>query len=196
MFYINEFLLKDFIYINKSIIPEDLCENIILSQNDFSWTKHEWYNKNTDTSTSHVNKELDVCFLQNEFSNLLFHYVTVSFENYFQISKKFNLDNIFTNMITSCSSPRLNRYTPNTLMEPHFDHIHSLFDGDRKGIPVLSLVGLLNNDYIGGEFIFFNNYELNLQKGDIVVFPSCFLFPHRVNEIKEGTRYSFVSWGW
>lgn len=37
-------------------------------------------------------------------------------------------------------------------MRKHYDHIHSIFDGQRKGIPVLSMLGILNNDYEGGEF--------------------------------------------
>ena len=35
-------------------------------------------------------------------------------------------------------------------MAEHCDHIHSIFDGSIKGIPVLSVVGLLNDNYEGG----------------------------------------------
>jgi predicted 2-oxoglutarate/Fe(II)-dependent dioxygenase YbiX len=71
-----------------------------------------------------------------------------------------------------------------------------LFDGQQKGIPVLSLVGVLNDEYEGGELTFFDDYKLDLKQGDVVVFPSCFLYPHKVNEITKGTRYSLVSWAW
>jgi predicted 2-oxoglutarate/Fe(II)-dependent dioxygenase YbiX len=30
--------------------------------------------------------------------------------------------------------------------------------------------------------------------GDILLFPSNFMFPHEVKEITKGIRYSFVSW--
>ena len=36
--------------------------------------------------------------------------------------------------------------------------------------------------------------ESNLKKGDILLFPSTFLYPHRVEQVKKGTRYSFVTW--
>ena len=44
----------------------------------------------------------------------------------------------------------------------------------------------------------FNKYEkdkkINLLKGDLLIFPSIFLYPHKVEPIKKGTRYSFISW--
>jgi predicted 2-oxoglutarate/Fe(II)-dependent dioxygenase YbiX len=79
-------------------------------------------------------------------------------------------------------------------MHQHIDHIHNIFDGKIKGIPTLSIVGLLNDNYTGGEFIMWDNTVINLTKGSILIFPSTFMFPHRVNEIKSGVRHSFVSW--
>jgi predicted 2-oxoglutarate/Fe(II)-dependent dioxygenase YbiX len=92
-----------------------------------------------------------------------------------------------------------NKYTNNNLMAEHCDHIHNMFDGERKGIPILSVVGQLNdpfNDYEGGEFVMFKDDVMDLRQGDIMIFPSVFLYPHRVNAVKKGTRYSFISWVW
>ena len=71
-----------------------------------------------------------------------------------------------------------------------------LIDGNIKGIPVLSVVGLLNDNYEGGDFVMFEDYKVSLKKGDVLVFPSNFLYPHKVTPVKKGTRYSFVSWVW
>ena len=71
-----------------------------------------------------------------------------------------------------------------------------MFDGERKGIPTLSVVGLLNDNFQGGDFIMFDNEKINLVQGDILIFPSTFMYPHKVTAIKEGVRYSFVSWMW
>ena len=71
-----------------------------------------------------------------------------------------------------------------------------IFDGERKGIPVLSIIGLLNDDYKGGELIMFNDYEIKLKEGDVLLFPSSFLYPHLVKPITKGIRYSLVSWSW
>jgi predicted 2-oxoglutarate/Fe(II)-dependent dioxygenase YbiX len=81
-------------------------------------------------------------------------------------------------------------------MSEHCDHITGVFDGNRKGIPILSLVGLLNDDFEGGEFVMFEDEEIPFNIGDIMVFPSLFLYPHKVNPIITGTRFSMVSWVW
>tara|TARA_R100001086_G_scaffold168541_1_gene91612 strand:+ start:6935 stop:7177 length:243 start_codon:yes stop_codon:yes gene_type:complete len=79
-------------------------------------------------------------------------------------------------------------------MRKHYDHIHSIFDGSRKGIPCLSFIGILNNNFTGGDFII-RDKKIKTKTGDIIIFPSCFLYPHEVTEVKKGARYSFVSWG-
>jgi predicted 2-oxoglutarate/Fe(II)-dependent dioxygenase YbiX len=81
-------------------------------------------------------------------------------------------------------------------MKEHCDHITDMFDGTRRGIPVLSIVGILNDDYEGGDFIMWQDTKIDLKQGDVLVFPSVFMYPHRVERITKGTRYSFVSWTW
>jgi predicted 2-oxoglutarate/Fe(II)-dependent dioxygenase YbiX len=81
-------------------------------------------------------------------------------------------------------------------MAEHCDHIQSMFDGERKGIPILSVLCILNDNYSGGEFIMFKDKEIKLKQGDLLIFPSNFLFPHKVEPVTRGTRYSFISWVW
>jgi hypothetical protein len=94
------------------------------------------------------------------------------------------------------SEVRFNRYRPDTNMKLHCDHIHSMFDGQRKGIPTLTVLGGLNNDYTGGELVFWEDSIVPLKEGEIMIFPSNFLYPHRVDMVTKGTRYSYVSWTW
>lgn len=187
--------LTDFISITNAI-PKDVCESIIEKTKDFQWQKHAWYNPVEDNSVSVEDKELDVLFPPPDVTHLAFDYVVNAFSAYESVCKKTSNKTNFSGIINQCCGIRLNRYNENTLMRPHFDHIHSLFDGKQKGIPVLSLIGVLNDNYEGGELTFFDDYKLDLTQGDVVVFPSCFLYPHKVNEIIKGTRYSLVSWGW
>jgi len=91
---------------------------------------------------------------------------------------------------------RYNIYKKNKTMANHCDHITSLFDGKNKGIPILSILGVLNHDYEGGEFIMFNNKRYDLKQGDVLVFPSNFMYPHKVNPVTKKIRYSYVSWVW
>jgi predicted 2-oxoglutarate/Fe(II)-dependent dioxygenase YbiX len=47
---------------------------------------------------------------------------------------------------------------------------------------------------MGGELIFFGDTKYDFGAGDVLVFPSNFMFPHSVDTVTEGERYSFVSW--
>jgi predicted 2-oxoglutarate/Fe(II)-dependent dioxygenase YbiX len=91
---------------------------------------------------------------------------------------------------------RFNKYVKNKKMAEHCDHIHTIFEGERKGIPILSVLGVLNDDYTGGEFIILEDQEIKFKAGDLLIFPSIFLYPHKVEPVKKGTRYSFISWVW
>ena len=81
-------------------------------------------------------------------------------------------------------------------MANHCDHISSLFDGKRKGIPILSIIGLLNDDFEGGELIMFEDKKIDTKKGDLLIFPSNFMYPHEIMPVTKGVRYSYVSWVW
>jgi len=53
----------------------------------------------------------------------------------------------------------------------------------------------LNDDYIGGEFAFFDReMQIRTRPGSVVVFPSNFMYPHEVMPVIKGTRYSIVTW--
>ena len=63
----------------------------------------------------------------------------------------------------------------------------------------LSIIINLNEDYEGGDLIFTDQKEketkrLKLEKGSIVFFPSNFMYPHSIQPITKGTRYSIVAW--
>lgn len=53
----------------------------------------------------------------------------------------------------------------------------------------------INDDYVGGEFAFFDR-EMMIRggKGSVIVFPSNFMFPHEIMPVIEGTRYSIITW--
>lgn len=53
----------------------------------------------------------------------------------------------------------------------------------------------LNDEYTGGEFTFFDNeITYSLGKGDVIMFPSNFMYPHAIKPILSGTRYSIITW--
>ena len=74
-------------------------------------------------------------------------------------------------------------------------HVDQYTGGPRH----LSVIINLNDDYEGGDLIFMGqkNEEikrLKLGKRSVVFFPSNFMYPHRIEPITKGTRYSIVAW--
>lgn len=54
---------------------------------------------------------------------------------------------------------------------------------------------ILNGDYEGGEFAFFDRELVyKLKKGSCIMFPSNFMYPHEIMPVTSGTRYSIVTW--
>ena len=87
---------------------------------------------------------------------------------------------------------RLNKYSEGGFMSKHCDNIHHSH-GQQYGYPLVSVIFYLNNDYEGGEF-FVAEKEFVTEKGSAIIFPSNFMFPHKVKEITKGTRWSIISW--
>ena len=63
----------------------------------------------------------------------------------------------------------------------------------------LSFILLLNNDYEGGELQFkeVNSDEIitiENKPGRVIIWPSNFMYSHRVKPVTKGTRYVIVSW--
>jgi predicted 2-oxoglutarate/Fe(II)-dependent dioxygenase YbiX len=186
--------LKDYILYLPNFLPVELCNTVVDTYQDSkSWKQHSWYNAKEDR----FNQYSHDCYILAPQESLetaaVAKYLDVaSDEAIKQYCKKFAVEG----MIKNRTFPRLNRYDVDTHMSPHFDHIQSIFDGEEKGIPILSVIGNLNRNYVGGELKFFRQDMLLMNVGDLVVFPSCFLYTHEVTAVEQGTRYSYVSWAY
>ena len=181
--------LKDLIYVEKELIPKDTCKFVIDSIKDQKWENHHWVDGKT--SYSYPTKELDVLPINTELEEILNPFVSQSIKSYNNFLGEGNVSHV-----KYFSPIRFNRYKKDQIMRKHSDHITSLFDGESKGIPVLSIIINFNDDYENGDLIFWDDYRVYLGVGDVVIFPSLFLFPHRVEEVTKNIRYSGVCWGW
>jgi 2OG-Fe(II) oxygenase superfamily len=72
----------------------------------------------------------------------------------------------------------------------HFN-IHA--DHGPAYVTTVSVVAYLNDDYEGGE-IYFPRFDLTIKpkQGDVVVFPSTYIYEHASLPMKSGTKYSVV----
>ena len=91
--------------------------------------------------------------------------------------------------------PKFMEYRKGTYMTHHWDNITTLFknDGQPRGVPTLSIITALNDNYSGGEMLMCKKYKYKLKTGETMIFPSTFLYPHEIKKITKGTRYSVVS---
>lgn len=186
---IKNLQLKNFIHIERGLIPKDTCKFVIDSIKNESWSSHLWSTDGTD-QFSYPTKELDVLEATPDLEDILNPLISLSVKYYNEFIGSEKVSQV------TCFSPvRFNRYQKGQTMRIHCDHIKTLFEGEVKGIPVLSIIINFNDDYKGGDLIFWDDYKVDLGEGDVVVFPSLFLFPHRIEEVTKNIRYSGVAWG-
>ena len=72
-------------------------------------------------------------------------------------------------------------------------HFKTHLDEDCENPRTVSIIMYLNNDYSGGdlEYVWFNKIY-KPKAGDILIFPSNYIYSHKVNEVTSGTRYAVV----
>jgi hypothetical protein len=58
----------------------------------------------------------------------------------------------------------------------------------------VSLVAYINDDYEGGELSFrLQNLKIKPEAGDLFIFPSTFMYPHKAEVVTSGIKYSIVT---
>lgn len=80
------------------------------------------------------------------------------------------------------------RYPTGGFYVEHTDSYHAL---QRE----LACSFVLNNDFSGGEFAFFQRQKIGaIPTGAALLFPSSFMYPHEALTVRAGIRYSIVAW--
>jgi len=181
--------LESFITIYESIVPEELC-NLITRHYS---TDDGW--KSSQIGYGTINKSIRNCEIINISSeNTILKNPSVRKE----IDKKIFdvVSNIITDLknkfntitISQDSGYDLLKYTSGGFYSQHTD---SFTEHPRT----ISCSLILNDDYEGGEFAFFDRELIyKLKKGSIITFPSNYLYPHEIMPVSKGTRYSIITW--
>jgi predicted 2-oxoglutarate/Fe(II)-dependent dioxygenase YbiX len=182
--------LKDYILVLEDVIPENLCDDIL---NEYK-NSDEWL-ITTVGPDAQIKKEIRNCTL-----------IRMSFD--IIIEKNKNIRKSLDDNVFECAKKTIKKYNEkfnqaNITKDSGYDllkyekggfykqHIDSFSEIPRT----ISCSFILNNDFKGGEFSFFNNkITYSLKKGSAIMFPSNFLYPHSVLPVIDGTRYSIVTW--
>jgi len=178
-------------------LPESLCDRTVQeldAQPENFWEEHKFLNRLTGELTQPSGDQE----LSTAYTDLISTRDEIM-DVYWQAIHDYIIHHINKHYFDSWqgfSNIRFNKYSSNKKMAEHVDHVSHIFDGERAGIPILTVLGCLNDTYTGGEFMMFEDCHIKFNKGDVLVFPSNFMFPHRVEPVKSGTKYSIVSWVW
>jgi len=182
--------LKDYILVLEDILPNKLCNDIL---NEYE-NSNEWLDT-TVGGKGHINKEIRNCTI-----------IEISLNNV--IEKNKNVRKLLDDKVFKCAKKAIEKY--NEKFKQTYiskDSGYQLLKYEKGGfytqhvdsfteLPrTISCSFILNDNFKGGEFSFFNNTLLySLKKGSAIMFPSNFLYPHSVLPIIDGTRYSIVTW--
>jgi predicted 2-oxoglutarate/Fe(II)-dependent dioxygenase YbiX len=91
------------------------------------------------------------------------------------------------------------KYEPGQFYRRHIDNmlLSSRLEEAKQGIPIrdVSVVGYLNESFIGGETYFDRqNLKVTPHTGDVIVFPAGYTHPHQSLPVTQGIKYAFNTW--
>jgi len=172
----------------KNIVSDSLCDNIIST--DFNYAESTYSNHGGLSKHSKERVKMDEIWIRNglPFYDELKDCVSSVADLYAKEVKKSKRDFV----VQKTTDFRLNKYEKGGYMSLHCDNIHHSH-GQKYGYPQATVLLFLNDDFKGGQFIV-SELQLNIKKGDAIIFPSNFMFPHEVKKVTSGTRWSIVSW--
>jgi predicted 2-oxoglutarate/Fe(II)-dependent dioxygenase YbiX len=179
--------INDYIIEFDNIIPDQLVDDIFCEyENATEWAPAQISTGVVDPSNRNVSTiALSVHYDNNTdirkiIDNQLFNCAS-------EAIKKYNEAFPYA-IIAQDSGYDLLRYQPGQFYKQHTDSV--------KTIPrSVSCSFILNNDYEGGEFAFFDKeLKIKPKKRSALMFPSNFMYPHEIMPVTKGIRYSIVTW--
>lgn len=179
---------SDYIKVYENIIDPELCDQLI---NEFS--EDEWVD--SKLANEQVNTKIRNC--------KSIHLSTDEF-----IDRNRKTRKILDEKIYKSASDAITKYKEEfSDLEISSDTGYTMLKYDEGGFyiqhidsykqepRVVSCSFILNDDYEGGEFAFFDRkLKYKLKKGSVLMFPSNFMFPHEIMPVINGTRYSIITW--
>lgn len=171
--------LTDYIAVYRNVVPPQLCNNIIADYKDQEF--------NTAETSGGLHQDIRKCstikIVPGELDDAMYQCAASVIQRYADEHSARE-----TMSITMDTGYDLLRYQVGDFYTQHTD---SFTERQRQ----VTCSFMLNDDYEGGEFCFFDRSIVHrLNKGDAVMFPSNFMFPHEILPVTKGTRYSVITW--
>lgn len=165
--------LQSYVRIYSNILQPQVCDQTLKELQTVGWYKHTYSSYDNYTNRSlNGDKELDVTSDKISTSENVESKV---FEAYKDYVTRLNME--WFQGWKTFSDVRFNRYSEGQIMSLHCDHINTLFDGKEKGVPILTALGALNDDYQGGQLEMFGQSYISLKRVILLYFRLIFYFP-------------------
>lgn len=183
--------LSDFVWHKKEFIDLNLCNELIEEYGSSNYWQPTLTGGGHDPNARKCNV---ICIsepqiiqdqnaeLRQELDSALFDTVHDAIQEYQSLHKEFELE------IQEDTGYELLKYE---VGDYYIQHSDSFKDQPRA----LTVIISINDNYEGGEVALFNRelkYKLNA--GDILIFPSNFMYPHEITPVTKGIRYSLITW--
>jgi predicted 2-oxoglutarate/Fe(II)-dependent dioxygenase YbiX len=181
--------LESFIKVYENIISEDLCD-LILSE--YSKT-NEW--TSTKIGDGDVNKQIRNCEVISLSTKETISKNTIRRK---EIDKRIfdAVSHVITDLKSKFSTITIAQDSGYDLLKYDVGGFYTQHTDSFTTYPrAISCSLILNDDYEGGEFGFFDRELVyKLKKGSVITFPSNHLYPHEIMPVTKGTRYSIITW--
>ena len=127
--------IMHFAKLYRGVVSDEICAKTVSEMDTLEFKEHTFYNAKTDEHKPRSgSQELSMSWgnvstkqtLNDIVDNTAYEYV-----------KELNMP--WFDKYQGYSHVRFNKYAENKMMALHADHIHSMFDGERKGVPILSV---------------------------------------------------------
>ncbi|MEI6882399.1 MAG: 2OG-Fe(II) oxygenase [Bacteroidota bacterium] len=180
--------LKDYIVNIDNAIPLALCDSVLNEyKNSYDWLP-------AVTASGKADAERQCSTIGISFDSVIQKNTQIrkNLDAYLFVSASYAIKKYRENFpiceIEEDSGYDLLRYEVGQLYATHTDSF-------KERPRAVSCSFILNDDYEGGEFAFFNrDLVYKLKKGSCLMFPSNFMYPHEIMPVTSGTRYSIVTW--
>ena len=183
--------LSDSIFLLKSFVTKEWADNIVQYADLVCKQKATVLGEKKHIKDTKVRDVLTYGFSENVeqdmvYLNYLVDVISKALEEYMKFFT-------YINPRMRMDSANLLKYEVGNYYKTHID-VHTSVNR------IVSVIINLNQDYEGGGIVFYENKtrvpytKCVLKTGDLLMFPSTFLYPHSVQPITKGNRYSIVAW--
>ena len=185
--------LSDHIVYLKSFIDRDICLSVMNSLDNLEKDKSAPYTDGLLNDDADTYFDPDIKYI-DEVRNRIF---VDGLEEYAKKIRAFNWSYYDTKSF-HCSEMIIRRYNEGSEFKYHHDDIiGEIFPHwflRRQNILTCNFYFSDANDYDGGDLVFTCGEKFHPTMGDIIIFPSNWMFYHEVQKITKGKRYSGTVW--